>query len=444
MKFSKLPYNLEAEVACLGSVLMKNSVAESIFSKIEPNDFYDGRNKIIAEYIQDHINKASQAPIDIISLTDRLKESDKITNAGGIEYISNIIDSVPTTSNAEHYADIVKGKAVLRQIIECGNSIIGYANDNELSVPEALDRSQKELFNISKTNTQDYLPLKAILEDTINTIETNYKNKGTAIGIETGFTDIDNKVGGFHNSNLIIIGGRPAMGKTAFIISVAENIAIKAQNRVGVGIFSLEMSKHELCLRILCSQSRIPSEAFRKNTLSESDWPRLFNAANNMSDAPIFIDDTPSLGLYEISSKARKMVQEGAKLIIVDYLQLMGSHESNVPREQHIASISRGLKRLAKELEIPVIALTQLNRGSDKRDDKKPFLSDIRESGSIEQDADQVIFIHRQEVYEPEKEEFKNKAEIIIAKNRHGQVGIVEMFFHGAFTRFENLERVQE
>jgi len=439
-----IPYNLEAETACLGSILMKNNLADLVFTKINNNDFFDGRNKIIAETISNHLKKNVHEPIDIITLTDELKASNKLHQAGGVEYISNIIDSIPTTSNAEYYAEMVKEKSILRQVIECGNQIIAFGHDSEISVSETLDRSQQLLFNITRSHYSDYKKLKFVLEDAINKLEANYKNKGKSIGIESGFRDFDNMIGGFHGSNLIVIGGRTATGKSALAINIMENIAIRSDEKTGVGFFTLEMSKAEVCMRILCSQARIPSEKFLKNTLVEGDWSRIVNAANNMVDAPIFIDDTPSLSLYELSTKVRRMVKEDVRLIIVDYLQLMGPYDTKIPREQHIASISKGLKRLARELDIPVIALTQLNRLPETRDNKRPFLSDIRESGSIEQDADIVCFIHHQSIYEPDNEEYKNKAEIIVAKNRHGKTGKIDMSFFGPYTRFENFARAEE
>ncbi|HMB01950.1 MAG TPA: replicative DNA helicase [Spirochaetota bacterium] len=436
-----IPFNLEAEIACLGSILLKNSTADTVFAHINPEDFYDGRNKLIAETIREHVVSGTQQPIDIITLTDELNSRAKLGQAGGNEYISGLIDSVPTTSNVEHYAELIKNKATLRKLIESGNQIIGMARDSELSVEQALDKAQQAVFDIDKKNYNEYDNITNVLKATVNKLEQNYHGGGKSDIIKTGFRDLDELLGGLHKGNLIVIGGRPSMGKTALAVNIMENIAIRREETQAVGYFSMEMSKEELCIRLLCSQARIPSDKFRKDTLADNDWPRLIEAADRIYKTPVYLDETSNLSLAELTTKARKMVkQENVKLIIVDYLQLMETPNLGIPREQFISSLSRGLKRLARQLEIPIIALTQLNRTPDKRDDKRPFLSDIRESGAIEQDADIVCLVHRQSVYEPDNEEVQNRAEIMIAKNRHGEIKPVTMTFLGAFTRFENFE----
>jgi len=432
-----IPHSPEAEAACIGSILLKNNLIDDVFTQIKPDDFFDGRNRIIADIIINRNETHSQEPIDIITLQTLLEKSKKLDSAGGISYINKLIDGVPTTANALHYAQIIKEKSQLRKLIDAGYSIVSYGTSANLNAEDALDKAQTDLFNLSKNRYSDYCTFKSALKDTIDKIEKNYKKKGH-IGIPSGYRELDDKISGFHESNLIILGGRPSMGKTALALSLVQNIAINRHEKTGVGIFSLEMTRIEICSRILCAESRIPQDKIRKNAIIESDWPKLLKAMDKLINAPIFIDDTPGLTLHEIMSKARRMYHEGCRIFIIDYLQIMDSSNPNIPREQFIASVSRGLKQLARELAVPIIALTQLNRSSETRTDKRPILSDIRESGSIEQDADIVMFIHRPAYYEPEREEIQNDAELIIAKNRHGQTGPAHLFYDGQFTRFDN------
>lgn len=440
----KIPFNLEAETACLGAILLKNSVADEVFSKITAADFYDGRNRTIAEAISHHLGERRGMPVDLVTLTHSLRAEGMLERAGGVAYVTGLVDQVPTASNASHYAEIVREKSLLRRLIRCGQDIVGYATGTEFQVEEALEKSQQSLFELIKNEYADYGNLRTILKDTIDTVEKNYKNKGKAIGIETGFRDLDHFISGLHPSNFVIIGGRPGMGKTALVLSLIQNTSIHREEKVGVGIFSLEMSRMELCLRMLCAESRIPLTKFRKNALIESDWPKLFQGAERMHMAPIFIDDNAGLTIHELTAKARRMYQEGVRLIIVDYIQLMGSASQNsfMPREQFIASVSRSLKQLARELDIPIIGLTQLNRSSEARPgaEREPRLSDIRESGALEQDADIVLFIHRNTGGE-EAAETQNLVDIIVAKNRHGERGKLQLFFNAAYTRFENYAR---
>lgn len=435
------PYNREAETACLGSVLLKNSLIDDVFSVVMPQDFYDGRHQIIAEGIFEHRSKKGGEPIDIVTLSSQLKASDQLLEIGGAEYLSSLISLVPTTSNAEYYAQIVSDKSLLRKIIDAGNDIIADALKEDAEVHQTLDSAQQRLFGIIKEKYQDFEDFNTVLKNAFDTIQKHYNDKGSAIGIETGYKKLDDLLAGLHPTNLMVIGGRPSMGKTALALSIIQNISIDRQEKIGVGIFSLEMSKYELCLRLLCAESKIPMEKLRKNVLKDFDWPKLIAGAEKMHKAPIYIDDSPGLTMLELCSKARRMVQLGVKLIVVDYLQLLSGQETqnNISREQFISGVSRGLKMLAKELDIPILALTQLNRSNESRTDKRPLLSDIRESGSIEQDADIVCFVHRQSVYEPEKEELKNEAEIIVGKNRHGKTGMASLYFHGDYPRFENL-----
>ena len=437
------PFSLEAETACLGAVLLKNNLFDGIFAKVEPSYFYDGRNKIIAETILSIRKKRGQEPIDLVTLINELKTNKQLSAVGGTEYVSNLIDTVPTTTNSEQYATIVREKALLRQISDCGHAIISLAKRGDLDANKVLDQAQEAIFNIAKSQYSDFLDFKTAVHKTFEELQEHYNNTGRSIGIESEFKRLDDVLAGMHPSNLIIIGGRPAMGKTAFVLSVLENIAIskREKERVPVGFFSLEMSHQELCTRILCAKARLPTEKLRKNALSESDFPKLMNAAENMYNAPVYIDDTPGLNILEIASKARRMVDLGVKLIVIDYLQLIGGEESSryTAREQFISYISRSLKKLARSLKIPIIGLTQLNRANESRTDKRPLLSDIRESGAIEQDADVVCFIHRESYYQRDNEELKNQAEVIVAKNRHGRTDTVKLLFHGHYPRFDNL-----
>lgn len=440
---NSIPFNLEAEKACLGALFIKESVSDEIFSVVKPYDFYDNRHQIIAQAILSLKEKFSGRTIDIVTLAELLKSENKLDAAGGIATIQQLLDAVPTTANAWAYADIVHKKAILRRLMEVGSEIVGSAQKTDISPENALGAAEQMLFDISKEEYSDYTKLDSALHLTVEEMQKNYNNKGSAIGIETGYIDLDNLISGFHKGNLIIIGGRPSMGKTAFAISLLMNLAINRSNRVGVGFFSLEMSKIEICQRMICAQARVPADKIRKNALIESDWPKLISALDSMKDGSVFIDDSAT-SLHEIRSKSKRMVREGAGIIFIDYLTLMEAPPEmgkQANREQAISAISRSLKRMARELEVPVVALAQLNRATESRTDKRPILSDIRESGSIEQDADIVAFVHRQSYYERDNEEIKNDGEIVVAKNRHGATGIVPLIFNGQFGRFENKER---
>ncbi len=389
----KFPNNLDAETACIGAILIKNKLIDQIFSSLKTDDFYDERNQIIVKAILEYREKNGYAPIDILTLKNILEEKDLLQKAGGVEYITKLIDSVPSSTNTSYYSNIIKEKSILRQVIDIFNNNFINIFSGEMNSSEIIEKSQQELFDISKSNYREYEKLRDVFISTLEVIEENYKNKGSVIGIQSGYRHLDNIIGGFHNENLIIIGGRPAMGKTAFALSIIQNISISSKiNSIPIGFFSLEMSKSEICVRLLCAEAKLNGDKFRKNTLIESDWEKIIKAGEKLTKAPIFIDDTPSITINELSAKARKMVQEGAKIIFIDYLQLMGQTDLKINREQHIANISRRLKAMARELCIPMVALTQLNRATEARHNKRPLLSDIRESGAIEQDADLVFF----------------------------------------------------
>ena len=431
-------------MACLGSILLKNSLIDNIFSRVSADEFYDGRNRSIARLIHEHREKRGHEPIDSLTLTDRLRMGNKLQEVGGAEYISGLIANVPTTSNAEHYAKIIHEKSILRRIIEGSYATVDEACDEQKEVGDIMDRAQQRLFEIVREEYRDFKDFYTILKESFQVIEEIHKNRGKSIGVETGFTKLDDVITGFQPSNLIIIGGRPSMGKTAFALSIVQNISIRGSEPIPVGFFSLEMSHYELCLRLLSAESEVPMEKIRKGALIDTDWPLLIQAANHMRETPIYIDDSPNLTMLELAAKARQMVKLGVRLIVLDYLQLIGGQEANrnYSREQFISSISRGLKMLAKELNIPIVAISQLSRAPEQRGEHRPQLSDLRESGAIEQDADIVCFVHRQWVYEESKdeprEEIRNKGEVIVKKNRQGRTGKVTLYFHDAYPRFDN------
>ena len=451
-----LPHSPEAERACLGAVILKNLLIDEVFTQVKSDDFFDSRNKEIATAILSFREQNHNQPLDVITLSQHLKSENKIDKAGGIVYLTSLVKDIATTTNAIEYAKIIAEKSLLRTIIETGRKISNFALDDKENSEAILDRAQQLLFELSRDRYSNYEDFKTITEDTFRELE----NRKKMIGIQTKFTDLDEILIELKKGNLIVIGGRPGSGKTAFALSLVENIAINnTSNKIAIGIFSLEMSKTELCTRIFSTVSKIPTEIIHKNKLESFHWDGLITAANRMIKAKIYIDDTPGLSVIEMASKSRSMVKNhNVKLIILDYLQLMSGELPGQNREQFISSVSRNLKVLAKELEIPIIALVQLNRGSEHRPGRTPILADIRDSGAIEQDADIVCLVHRpgmQVNNEKEQDEdlknkaeinLRNKAEIIIAKNRHGPAQkTITLFFHEYYPRFDNvLKRADE
>lgn len=453
-----LPNNTEAELACLGALILKNDLYDNIFPKLDYRDFYDGRNKIIAQALIDYRNGKGDAPFDILTLTEILKKKELLKKAGGGEYISDMIDAVPTTSNIDYYADIIKEKANLRKIIEINRKTIEQAFDNTES-RLLLENALQTLFNLSVLEYQEYEHIKTPLVESIEFLESNFRS-GVVSGILSGFKELDDIIVGFQKSNLIIIGGRTGMGKTAFALNIVENVSmgdslphyirneIPLTQKYHLGIFSLEMSKSEICMRFIASQTSTTLRALRKAEIPDTKWQALIDFVDKAKNTQIYIDDTPGITIQELASKARKMKKEGVEIIIIDYLQLINVSDYRIPREQQISMISKQLKNLARELDIPIIALTQLNRSADNRDDKTPRLSDIRESGAIEQDADLVIFISefksdnkKDEKNEKEdEEEFPEKdiKRITVAKNRHGATGSIRLNYEGKFLRFSD------
>ncbi len=436
------PHDTEAEQAVLGSMLTDQDAVIDAIEVLKPEDFYREDNKYIYEAILNLYNKAE--PIDIITVKSELISMGKFEVVGGFEYLGILPDKVPLVANAERYIKIVEEKALLRQLIKASNELIdlGYAQNEDVEM--VMDQAEKKIFDIMQgKNQKGFSPIKDILIETFSEIEKLYNQKEPITGVPTGFADLDYKTAGLHNSDLILVAARPAMGKSAFALNIAANAAINA--KVPVAIFNLEMSKSQLVNRMLCSEAMVDSNKIRTGKIEEDDWAKLATALGPLSEAPIYIDDTAGISVAEIRAKCRKLkLEKNIGLVVIDYLQLIqGSGKRNASREQEISEISRSLKILAKELDIPVIALSQLSRAAEQRADHRPMLSDLRESGAIEQDADIVMFLYRDDYYNPDTEK-KNIAEIILAKHRAGSTGTVELLWMGSYTKFANIERYRE
>ena len=436
------PHDIDAEQAVIGSMLTdKDAVVEAI-EVLKPDDFYRQDNKTIYEAILNLYNRAE--PIDIITVKSELTSLGKLEAVGGLEYIAVLPDKVPTTANVDKYIRIVEEKSILRNLIKAANDLInlGYAETEE--VDSIIDEAERRVFEISQgKNQKGYTPIKDILVESFAEIEKLYNQKQPITGIPTGFADLDYKTAGLHNSDLVLVAARPAMGKSAFALNIATNAAVQA--KVPVVIFNLEMSKSQLVSRILCSEAMVDSNKVRTGKIEEDDWVKLATALGPLSEAPIYIDDTPGITVTEIRAKCRKLkMEKNIGLVVIDYLQLIqGTGKRNSSREQEISEISRSLKILAKELDVPVIALSQLSRAAEQRADHRPMLSDLRESGAIEQDADIVMFLYRDDYYNPDSEK-KNIAEVIMAKHRAGSTGTVELLWLGNYTKFVNIEKYRE
>ena len=432
------PHSVESEQSILGSILLDKDAIITVSETIRPSDFYKEAHKIIYECMLKLSNK--NEPIDLITLTEELKKQGHLDDVGGISYITSLSTIVPTTSNVKYYADIVKEKSVLRQLIKASNDIINLGYENSVKVEEVLERAEKRIFDISQEKaSDDFKSINEVLVDAYDMIEKLYTNKSDVTGITTGFKDLNKKINGLQRTDLILIAARPAMGKTAFSLNLVQNAALKGD--ASVAVFSLEMSKDQLVQRMLAAQSHVELKKIKTGTLDENDWPRIIDAMAVLSNANIHIDDTPGIKISELRSKCRKLkIEKGLDLILIDYLQLMEGEGNNESRQQEIAKISRSLKIIAKELNCPVVALSQLSRAPEQRADHRPMLSDLRESGSIEQDADIVMFLYRDEYYHPDSES-KNIGEVLIAKNRHGETGSVELVWLGEVQKFADKAR---
>ena len=432
------PNSLEAEQSVLGALLIDNEAVPAAAEMLKSEDFYRQDHKEIFEAVIDLFEAGK--PVDIISAKEQLKVRGTLEGVGGLEYLSTLSDIVPTTANIRHYAKIVEEKSLLRKLIKASSEIMSLGFEASEEVTIITDEAQKKIFDIlQQRSSKGFYPIKEILLESFNKLEELYNNKGYITGVPTGFSDLDSKTAGLHPADLILVAARPAMGKTSFAMNLAQYASIHA--RIPVAIFSLEMSKEQLVNRILCSEAMVDSQKIRTGKLDEEDWTKIAGALGPVSEAPIYIDDTPGLTVMEIRAKCRRLkLEKNIGLIVIDYLQLMQGRGRSENRQQEISEISRALKILAKEINVPVVTLSQLSRAPETRSDHRPILSDLRESGAIEQDADLVVFLYREDYYNPEAEK-KNVAEIILAKNRNGATGIVELAWLGQFTKFVNLDR---
>ena len=432
------PQNIEAEMSVLGAMLLdKDAIAQAIETISEDSFYKEANGKLYSSIVALY---DSNQPVDIVTLSEHLKKQKDLESVGGAGYISSLLDAIPSAAHAGHYLKIIQEKAILRRLIAIAAKITIRCYDGGEEAVEVLDEAEKQIFDIAQyRGGQGFVRIGDLIKHSIETVETLYHQKEHVTGVSSGFSDLDTKTAGFHPSDLIIIAARPSMGKTSLALNIAEHASVI--EGMPTAIFSLEMAKEQLVLRMLCSHARVNAHNVRTGFISEKhDFPRLVNAAGKLASAPIFIDDTPSISVLELRAKSRRLAaREGIKLIIVDYLQLMRSlSRRSENRQQEISEISRSLKALARELSVPIIVLSQLNREAEARPDHRPRLSDLRESGAIEQDADLVILLLREEYYEPENEEVKGKAEVIIAKQRNGPVGVVKLTFIEECTRFEN------
>ena len=437
------PQNLEAEQSILGSILLENSTLNAVQEILKKEDFYSEAHRKIFGAIEELADR--NEPVDLITLSNVLQAKNSLDAVGGVAYLASLVDNVPSAANAANYSRIVKEKAVLRGLIASATEIINSCYETGSDVDDVLDKAEHSIFEISENKIRtSFHPMKEIVKESFKAIEDLFTRKELITGVPTGFYKIDDMTSGLQSSDLIIIAGRPSMGKTAFALNIAQYAALESQTPVA--IFSLEMSKEQLAFRMLASEAKVDSQRMRKGFLGETDWPKLTTAAGRLSEAPLFIDDTPAITVLEMKAKSRRLKADtGLGLIIVDYIQLMRAGSNTTSREQEISEISRSLKALAKELRVPVIALSQLNRRVEERPNRRPQMADLRESGAIEQDADVIAFIYRDEVYnKSEDNPDKGTAEIIIGKQRNGPTGTVKLAFLDKFTTFENLTRPDE
>ncbi|RAK20553.1 primary replicative DNA helicase [Anoxybacillus vitaminiphilus] len=433
------PQNIEAEQAVLGAIFLDSAALTLASEVLVPEDFYRASHQKIFHAMLKVADKGE--PVDLVTVTAELADAKMLEEVGGVSYLSELANSVPTAANVEYYARIVEEKSILRRLIRTATSIAqeGYTREDEVN--DLLNEAEKKIMEVSqRKNTGGFQNIKDILVQTYDNIEMLHNRKGEVTGIPTGFIELDRMTAGFQRSDLIIVAARPSVGKTAFALNIAQNVATKTNENVA--IFSLEMSAQQLVMRMLCAEGNINAQNLRTGKLTPEDWGKLTMAMGSLSNAGIYIDDTPGIRVSEIRAKCRRLKQEsGLGMVLIDYLQLIqGSGRNRENRQQEVSEISRSLKALARELEVPVIALSQLSRSVEQRQDKRPMMSDIRESGSIEQDADIVAFLYRDDYYDKDSEN-KNIIEIIIAKQRNGPVGTVQLAFIKEYNKFVNLER---
>lgn len=430
------PHNLESEQCVIGSIIVEEETLVPVAEILDREDFYIDAHKVIYDSMIELGNE--RKPIDMITLTNRLKEKGYLDQVGGVTYLTSITNMIPTTSNVKVYAEIVKKNSTLRKLIKASNDIISMGYEASDSLDDILNVAEKKIFDISQDRmSQDFKPISEVLTSVTAMIEEVYSKGSDITGLDTGFIDLNKKLGGFHKSDLILIAARPGMGKTAFALNLVANAAIRSKSSVAV--FSLEMSKEQLVQRLLSSQSNVALNNISKGKIADDEWKKLTDAMTVLSSSHIFIDDTPGIKVSEIRSKCRKLkMEEGLDMIMIDYLQLMEADGRADNRQQEVSKISRSLKILAKEMNCPVIALSQLSRNTESGKDHMPKLSDLRDSGAIEQDADIVMFIYRDEYYTKMETKKKDLAEIIIAKNRHGEISNIELVWIGKIQKFSN------
>jgi replicative DNA helicase len=436
------PQNLEAEQAVIGAILLQPEALIAAMERVRSEDFYSGPHRQIYEAMVE-IAENNQ-PVDLVTLTAHLQDQHLLEEIGGVSYLAKLANSVPTAANVDYYAQIVEEKSMLRRLIRTATNIVsdGYANSEEVSV--LLGDAEKKILEISNRRSgSGFVSIRDVLMEVFEKVEMLYSNKGNTTGIPSGFTDLDRMTAGFQRSDLIIVAARPSVGKTAFALNIAQNVGIRA--RETVAIFSLEMSAAQLVQRMVCAEGNVDAQRMRTGHLEGEDWEKLTMAIGALSESEVYIDDTPGITVAEIRSKCRRLKKErGLGMILIDYLQLIsGRGKAGENRQQEVSEISRTLKHIARELEVPVIALSQLSRGVEQRQDKRPMMSDLRESGSIEQDADIVAFLYRDDYYDKESEK-KNIIEIIIAKQRNGPVGTVELAFLKQFNKFVSIDRTHQ
>ena len=432
------PQNIEAEQSVLGGILIENEAIHRVMEILTSGDFYREAHRKIFDALLSLSER--DEPADLITLINELRKSDQLDAIGGASYVTSLIDSVVTAANIEYYARIIKEKSVLRKLIETSTQIVTRSYEDQGDVDNLLDESERAIFEITENRVKpSFYPIRDIVKSSFKTIERLYEKKELVTGVLSGFKELDQKTAGFQPSDLIIVAGRPGMGKTAFCLNIAQYAAM--EKRIPVAVFSLEMSKEQLVIRMLCSEANVDGARLRTGYLTESDWPRLTLAAGNLSDAPLYIDDSAAMTVLELRGKARRLnAESGLGMIVIDYLQLMKGRARVENRQQEISEISRSLKALAKELNIPVIAVSQLSRRTEERQGMRPQLSDLRESGAIEQDADLILFLYRDEVYNrSEDNPNRGKAEVIIGKQRNGPTGKIDLAFLDKYTAFKDL-----
>lgn len=435
-----MPHSIEAEQSVVGAMLMDKDAILTAAEIVSGQDFYQTAYGVIFDSMVELFNEGK--PVDLVTLQERLKEKDVPPEIASLEFVRDLVSAVPTSANVKYYAQIVADKSMLRKLIKLNDQISNTCYAGKESLEAILETTEKSMFQLlQQRNTGEYVPIRQVVLNALDKIEKASKSKGTVTGIPTGFIDLDYKLSGLQPSDLILVAARPSMGKTAFVLNIAQYVAFKKDR--ATAIFSLEMSKEQLVNRLFSLESQVDAQALRTGNMKDSDWEKLIEGAGIIGKSKLIIDDTPGISVSELRSKCRKYkLEHGLDLIIIDYLQLMTGSvgKRSESRQQEISEISRSLKGLARELNVPVIALSQLSRAVESRPDKRPMLSDLRESGAIEQDADVVMFIYRDEYYNKDSE-YKKQAEIIIAKQRNGPVGTVHLAWLGEYTKFANLSR---